>query len=225
MTIYALSTVQGQSGVAIIRVSGPLAESTIYKLTKKKLKPRKATLCKIINSKKEVLDEAVVIYFEKNKSFTGESVAEFQTHGGEAIIRSVLNELSKTDGLRPAEPGEFTKQAYLSGKINLVQAEGLGDLISAQTEKQRQQAIMQYGDEASNKYLTWSKEIRQCLAYIEASIDFSDEEIPRDLLVGIKKISKKVKEEIDFYIKTEKQNEIIKEGIKIDIIGKPNSGK
>ena len=225
MTIYALSTVQGQSGVAIIRVSGPLAENTIYKLTKKKLKPRKATLCKIFNSKKEVLDEAVVIYFEKNKSFTGESVAEFQTHGGEAVIRSVLNELSKTDGLRPAEPGEFTKQAYLSGKINLVQAEGLGDLISAQTEKQRQQAIMQYGDEASNKYLTWSKEIRQCLAYIEASIDFSDEEIPRDLLMGIKKISKKVKKEIDFYIKTEKQNEIIKEGIKIAIIGKPNSGK
>ena len=113
-------------GLPLLEFQGLSPKDTIYKLTKKKLKPRKATLCKIFNSKKEVLDEAVVIYFEKNKSFTGESVAEFQTHGGEAIIRSVLNELSKTDGLRPAEPGEFTKQAYLSGKINLVQAEGLG---------------------------------------------------------------------------------------------------
>ena len=225
MTIYALSTVQGQSGVAIIRVSGPLAEEAIFKLTHKKLKPRMATLCKILNSKKEALDEAVVIFFEEKRSFTGESVAEFQTHGGEAIIRSVLRELSLIKGLRPAEPGEFTKQAYLSGKINLVQAEGLGDLISAQTEKQRQQAMMQYGDETSNKYLAWSKEIRQCLAYIEASIDFSDEDIPRDLLKGIKKISKKVKEEIDLYIETEKQNDIVKDGIKIAIIGRPNSGK
>lgn len=225
MTIYALSTVQGQSGVAIVRVSGPLASKAIKTLTKKKLKPREATLCKIFSNDDKIIDEAVVIYFEKDKSFTGESVAEFQTHGGEAIIRAVMVELSKVVGLRPAEAGEFTKQAYLSGKMNLVQVEGLADLIAANTEAKRQQAIMQYGDEATSKYLEWSDEIKKCLAYIEASIDFSDEDIPRGLIASIKKISKKVEKDINKHIKTEKENEIIKEGIKIAIIGKPNSGK
>ena len=225
MTVFALSTAQGQSGVAIIRVSGPFAEKVIKKLTKKKLKPRMATLCKIYKDNKEIIDESVVIFFEKNKSFTGEPVAEFQTHGSIAIISAVLTEISKIKGLRPAEPGEFTKRAYLSGKINLVQVEGLADLIAAQTERQRQQAIMQYGEEASNKYLKWAEEIKTCLAFIETSIDFSDEDIPVDLLKRTRRIAKKVQKEINEYLKTEQQGEIIKEGIRIAIIGRANSGK
>jgi tRNA modification GTPase len=225
MTVFALSTAQGQSGVAIIRVSGPFAEKVIKKLTKKKLKPRMATLCKIYKNDKEIIDESVVIFFEKNKSFTGEPVAEFQTHGSIAIISAVLSEIAKIKGLRPAEPGEFTKRAYLSGKINLVQVEGLADLIAAQTERQRQQAIMQYGEEASNKYLKWAEEIKTCLAFIETSIDFSDEDIPVDLLKRTRKIAKKVQKEINDHLKTEQQNEIIKEGIRIAIIGRANSGK
>jgi len=225
MTVFALSTAQGQSGVAIIRVSGPFAEKVIKKLTKKKLKPRMATLCKIYKNNKEIIDESVVIFFEKNKSFTGEPVAEFQTHGSIAIISAVLTEISKIKGLRPAEPGEFTKRAYLSGKINLVQVEGLADLIAAQTERQRQQAIMQYGEEASNKYLKWAEEIKTCLAFIETSIDFSDEDIPVDLLKRTRRIAKKVQKEINEYLKTEQQGEIIKEGIRIAIIGRANSGK
>ena len=196
MTVFALSTAQGQSGVAIIRVSGPFAEKVIKKLTKKKLKPRMATLCKIYKDNKEIIDESVVIFLEKNKSFTGEPVAEFQTHGSIAIISAVLTEISKIKGLRLAEPGEFTKRAYLSGKINLVQVEGLADLIAAQTERQRQQAIMQYGEEASNKYLKWAEEIKTCLAFIETSIDFSDEDIPVDLLKRTRRIAKKVQKEI-----------------------------
>jgi tRNA modification GTPase len=109
--------------------------------------------------------------------------------------------------------------------MNLVQAEGLADLIAANTEAKRQQAIMQYGDEVTSKYLEWSGEIKKCLAYIEASIDFSDEDIPRGLIGNIKKISRNVEKEIIEHIKTEKENEIIKEGIKIAIIGRPNSGK
>ena len=225
MTVFALSTAQGQSGVAIIRVSGPFAEKVIKKLTKKKLKPRMATLCKIYKDNKEIIDESVVIFFEKNKSFTGEPVAEFQTHGSIAIISAVLTEISKIKGLRPAEPGEFTKRAYLSGKINLVQVEGLADLIAAQTERQRQQAIMQYGEEASNKYLKWAEEIKTCLAFIETSIDFSDEDIPVDLLKRTRRIAKKVQKEINDHLKTEQQGEIIKEGIRIAIIGRANSGK
>ena len=225
MTVFALSTAQGQSGVAIIRVSGPFAEKVIKKLTKKKLKPRMATLCKIYKDNKEIIDESVVIFFEKNKSFTGEPVAEFQTHGSIAIISAVLTEISKIKGLRLAEPGEFTKRAYLSGKINLVQVEGLADLIAAQTERQRQQAIMQYGEEASNKYLKWAEEIKTCLAFIETSIDFSDEDIPVDLLKRTRRIAKKVQKEINDHLKTEQQGEIIKEGIRIAIIGRANSGK
>lgn len=184
-----------------------------------------ATLCKIYKNNKEIIDESVVIFFEKNKSFTGEPVAEFQTHGSIAIISAVLTEISKIKGLRLAEPGEFTKRAYLSGKINLVQVEGLADLIAAQTERQRQQAIMQYGEEASNKYLKWAEEIKTCLAFIETSIDFSDEDIPVDLLKRTRRIAKKVQKEINEYLKTEQQGEIIKEGIRIAIIGRANSGK
>ena len=225
MTIYALSTVPGKSGVAVVRVSGQLAQTAIKVITKKTIKPREATVCKLYDNNNQVFDEAVVIFYEGTKSFTGEPVVEFQTHGSLSIISKILDELSIIDGFRHAEPGEFTKRAYLSGKINLVQAEGLADLIDSETEKQRSQALMHYGDIVSDKYFSWSDEIKLCLALIEASIDFSDEDIPKNLLSDIRKISKKIKKEISEFLKTEKNSNIIKEGIKIVIIGKPNSGK
>ena len=113
MTIYALSTVPGKSGVAVIRVSGQLAKVAIKKLTKKTLKPREATLCKLYDHKDNVFDQAVVVFFEDKKSFTGEPVVEFQTHGSLSIISKLLDELSMIEGFRLAEPGEFTKRAYL----------------------------------------------------------------------------------------------------------------
>ena len=225
MTIYALSTVPGKSGVAVVRVSGQLAQTAIKVITKKTIKPREATVCKLYDNNNQVFDEAVVIFYEGTKSFTGEPVVEFQTHGSLSIISKILDELSIIDGFRHAEPGEFTKRAYLSGKINLVQAEGLADLIDSETEKQRSQALMHYGDVVSDKYFSWSDEIKFCLALIEASIDFSDEDIPKNLLSDIRKISKKIKKEISEFLKTEKNSNIVKEGIKIVIIGKPNSGK
>ena len=225
MTIYALSTVPGKSGVAIIRVSGKLAKKTIKILTKKNIKPRNATLCKIYDNKNKIIDEAVVIYYENNKSFTGEPVAEFQTHGSLSVLSKLLDELSFIKGLRQAEPGEFTKKAYLSGKINLVQAEGLADLIDSETEKQREQALLHYGSEVSNKYLRWSQQLKTSLALIETSIDFSDEDIPKNLLRDIKGISRKIKKEISKFLETEQNAHILKDGIKIAIIGKTNSGK
>ena len=225
MTIYALSTVPGKSGVAVVRVSGQQAKAAIKKITRKTIKPRSATVCNLYDNNNEIFDEAVVIFYEGTRSFTGEPVVEFQTHGSLSIISKILDELSTIDGFRHAEPGEFTKRAYLSGKINLVQAEGLADLIDSETEKQRSQALMHYGDFVSNKYFTWSDEIKMCLALIEASIDFSDEDIPKNLLSNIQKISKKIKKEISDFLKTEESSNIIKEGIKIAIIGRPNSGK
>jgi len=225
MTIYALSTVPGKSGVAVVRVSGQWAKTAIKKITKKKIKPRIATVCNLYDRNDEIFDEAIVIFYEDTKSFTGEPVVEFQTHGSLSVISKILDELSIIDGFKHAEPGEFTKRAYLSGKINLVQAEGLADLIDSETEKQRSQALMHYGDIVSNKYLSWSNEIKKCLALIEASIDFSDEDIPKNLLGDIRKISKKIKKEISDFLKTEENSNIIKEGIKIAIIGRPNSGK
>ena len=225
MTIYALSTVPGKSGVAVVRVSGQQAKTAVWKITKKAIKPRTATLCNLYDNNNEIFDEAIVIFYEGTKSFTGEPVVEFQTHGSLSIVSKILDELSIIDGFRHAEPGEFTKRAYLSGKINLVQAEGLADLIDSETEKQRSQALMHYGDLVSNKYFSWSDEIKMCLALIEASIDFSDEDIPKNLLSDIRKISKKIKKEISDFLKTEESSNIIKEGIKIAIIGRPNSGK
>jgi len=220
MTIYALSTVPGKSGVAIIRVSGKLAKKTIKILTKKNTKPRNATLCKIYDNKNKIIDEAVVIYYENDKSFTGEPVAEFQTHGSLSVLSKLLDELSLIKGLRQAEPGEFTKKAYLSGKINLVQAEGLADLIDSETEKQREQALLHYGSEVTDKYLRWSEQLKTSLALIEASIDFSDEDIPKNLLRDIKGISSKIKKEMSKFLETEKNAHILKDGIKIAIIGK-----
>ena len=225
MTIYALSTVPGKSGVAVIRVSGQLAKVAIKKLAKKTLKPREATLCKLYDHKDNVFDQAVVVFFEDKKSFTGEPVVEFQTHGSLSIISKILDELSMIEGFRLAEPGEFTKRAYLEGKINLVQAEGLADLIDSETEKQREQALMHYGNLLSDKYFSWSEEIKTCLALIEASIDFSDEDITKNLLTEIRKISSKIKAEITEFLKTEKNADIVKEGLRVAIIGRPNSGK
>ena len=225
MTIYALSTVPGKSGVAVIRVSGQSAKLAIKKLTKKALNPREATLCKLYDHKDNVFDQAVVVFFEDKKSFTGEPVVEFQTHGSLSIISKLLDELSMIEGFRLAEPGEFTKRAYLGGKINLVQAEGLADLIDSETEKQREQALMHYGNFLSDKYFSWSEEIKTCLALIEASIDFSDEDIPKNLLTEIRKISSKIKAEITEFLKTEKNADIVKEGLRVAIIGRPNSGK
>ena len=164
MTIYALSTVEGQSGVAIIRVSGPLSKKVINNLTGKEPKPRLATLVKIKTLKNKIIDEGLVVYFPKKQSFTGEEVAEFHIHGSTAIIETLLKELGRIKGLRPAKQGEFTKQAYLNGKMNLLQVEGLSSLIQAETEAQREKALETYLDENSKIHFSWLQELKSALA-------------------------------------------------------------
>ena len=225
MTIYALSTVEGQSGVAIIRVSGPLSKKVINNLTGKKPKPRLATLAKIKTLKNKIIDEGLVVYFPKKQSFTGEEVAEFHIHGSTAIIETLLKELGRIKGLRPAKQGEFTKQAYLNGKMNLLQVEGLSSLIQAETEAQREKALETYLDENSKIHFSWLQELKSALAYIESSIDFSEEDIPASLLNSSKKLIKKTVNKIKKYEQSFEDNKRIKEGIKIVILGIPNSGK
>ena len=225
MTIYALSTVGGQSGVAIIRVSGPLSKKVINNLTGKEPKPRLATLVKIKTLKNKIIDKGLVVYFPKKQSFTGEEVAEFHIHGSTAIIETLLKELGRIKGLRPAKQGEFTKQAYLNGKMNLLQVEGLSSLIQAETEAQREKALETYLDENSKIHFSWLQELKSALAYIESSIDFSEEDIPASLLNSSKKLIKKTVNKIKKYEQSFEDNKRIKEGIKIVILGIPNSGK
>ena len=225
MTIFALSTIEGQSGVAIIRISGPKSKKTIKELTGTQPKPRYATLTKIYTLEKKTIDEGLVIYFPKNNSFTGEEVAEFHLHGSPAVTGQLLKELSKIEGLRPAESGEFTKQAYMNGKLNLLQVEGLSSLIKAETENQRKQALKNYLNESTKLYFSWLDSLKSALALIETSIDFSDEEIPTTLIKDSKKTITKLIAKLIKHKKTFKQGKLIKEGIKVVILGLPNSGK
>ncbi|VAX08668.1 tRNA-5-carboxymethylaminomethyl-2-thiouridine(34)synthesis protein MnmE, partial [hydrothermal vent metagenome] len=183
-TIYALSSGKGRAGVSVIRLSGPRTGAVILKLTQKKAlpAPREAQLCWFVEPDTGVrLDRGLLLYFLGPKSFTGEDVAEFHIHGGRAVITGFLAALSKLQGLRSAQPGEFTRRAFDNGKMDLTAAEGLADLINAETEAQRRQALRLMDGRLADLYEGWRSEIISAMAYLEADIDFADEEIPSDV--------------------------------------------
>ena len=184
MTIYALSTGPGVSGVAIIRTSGKDTKKIIQSLTNKTLpEPRDATLRKInkINTS-ELIDEGIILWFPAPESYTGEDMAEFHVHGSKAVIEAIHNSISKIENCRLAEPGEFTKLALLNGKINLLKAESISDLISAETEIQRQQAIKIMNGKSSDQFNFLREKLLKILSHVEAKIDFPDEDLPREIL-------------------------------------------
>ena len=227
MTIYALSSGPGVSGVAIIRVSGPESKNVINKLTKGPFpKPKMAEVKKInkINTN-ELIDEGIVIWFPGPNSYTGEDMAEFHVHGSIAVINAIQNNISKIENCRLAEPGEFTKVAFQNGKINLLKAESIADLISSETEIQRQQAVKIMSGKSSDKFNSWREKLLKILSNIEAKIDFPDEDLPEDILKDIKNSSKKIKEEIQKLLNDQKVGERIREGFKIAIVGPTNAGK
>ena len=227
MTIYALSTGPGISGVAIIRVSGPHSSKVIKSLTGQALpKARVATLRKINNIETfELIDEGIILWFPGPESYTGEDMAEIHIHGGQAVILAVQTEISKIENCRLAEPGEFTKLAFQNGKINLLKAESIADLISAETEIQRLQAVKIMKGKSSEKFNKLREKLLKILSFIEAKIDFPEEDLPEENLNQIKRVSSDVLEKINKILNDQKVGEIIREGFKIAIVGPTNAGK
>tara|TARA_B100002051_G_scaffold170058_1_gene160621 strand:- start:135 stop:1466 length:1332 start_codon:yes stop_codon:yes gene_type:complete len=227
MTIYALSSGPGISGVSVVRVSGSEAKNVVKKLTTGDFpEPRKATLKNInkINTN-ELIDQGMVIWFPGPESYTGEDLVEFHVHGSRAVIEELQNSISKVENCRLAEPGEFTKLAFQNNKINLLKAESIGDLIAAETEIQRKQAIKIMSGVSHKKFNEWREGLLKILSYVEAKIDFPDDDLPKDILKNIKLNSEKIKLEILKTLKDEKVGERIREGFKIAIVGPSNAGK
>ena len=227
MTIYALSTGPGISGVAIVRVSGKEASSVIKALTNKSIpKPRVATLRKInkINTS-ELIDEGIILWFPAPESYTGEDMAEFHIHGSKAVVDALHSSIEKIENCHLAQPGEFTKRAFQNGKINLLKAESIADLISAETEIQRQQAIKIMSGKSANKFNDLREKLLKILSHVEAKIDFPDEDLPKNILSNIKKTSEDVYKSIQKILDDKKVGERIREGFKIAIVGPTNAGK
>ena len=227
MTIYALSSGPGISGVAIIRVSGQETSKVIKLLTKKNVpKPRVATLRKINNiNTSELIDEGILLWFPGPESYTGEDMAEIQVHGSKAVIDAIHFSISTVENCRLAEPGEFTKLAFQNGKINLLKAESIADLISAETEIQRKQAIKIMNGKSADQFNFLREKLLKILSHVEAKIDFPDEDLPNDILKEIKKSSDEVSINIEKILDDQKVGERIREGFKIAILGPTNAGK
>ncbi len=224
-TIYALASGLGQAGVAVIRVSGPKAKDTIAKLTNiKKPEPMKVYFSPIQEGN-TILDKGLILYFKAPHSFTGEDVVEYQVHGGRGVIRAVLEALSKIEGLRPAEKGEYSRRAVINGKMDLTEAEGLLDLVHAETEAQRAQALAQMDGNLSQLYEGWRKKMVHHLAYAEAFIDFPEEEIPPEKEQEINGDIESLIQEIRQHLDDNHRGERLREGFQIAILGVPNVGK
>ena len=227
MTIYALSSGPGVSGVAIIRISGPETSKVIKSLTIKDLpKPRMATLRKIKNiNTSDLIDEGIILWFPGPESYTGEDMAEIHVHGGKAVVLALQKEIEKIKNCRMAEPGEFTKLAFQNGKINLLKAESIADLISAETEIQRLQAVKIMKGKSSAKFNELREKLLKILSFVEAQIDFPEEDLPDENLNKIKNDTSEVLSEINKILNDQKVGEIIREGFKIAIVGPTNAGK
>ena len=227
MTIYALSTGPGVSGIAVIRISGKETKVAINKITGKRLpKPRMAVLRKFnkINDN-QLIDEGILLWFPGPESYTGEDMAEFHVHGSRAVIKEIQNSLSQIPNLRLAEAGEFTKLAFQNGKINLLKAESVSDLISSETEIQRQQAIKVMSGKSSEKFNLLRERLLKILSKVEAKIDFPEDDLPENILLNIHSETKSIREDIQKILNDQKVGEIIREGFKISIIGPTNAGK
>ena len=226
-TIFALSSGRPPAAIAVIRISGPLARVALAKFSGRVPEPRNAALARVRDpANEEVIDEALALWFPGPNSETGEDTAELQLHGGRAIIAGVLAALSRIEGLRPAEAGEFTRRAFENGKLDLTAIEGLADLIGAETEAQRRQAYRQMKGLLGDRAETWRARLIEALALVEARIDFSDEaDVPEDLVGPALAIARGLRDEIAAALAGAGRGERLRDGLVVAIAGPPNAGK
>lgn len=224
-TIFALATAPGKSGVAVIRISGPSAFESCRTFGFEPIKARKTALRRLIHRDQGFLDEALVVVFDEGASFTGEPVVELHVHGSIAIINAVLDCLNNITGYRMADAGEFTRRALNNGQLDLTQVEALSDLIDAETEMQRKQALKEFTGRLRDKAESWRSDLIHALALLEATIDFADEEVPVDVSDDVARILEGVTETIDAEIQGFGIAERVRTGFEVAIVGPPNAGK
>lgn len=224
-TIFALASAPGKSGIAVIRISGPLARQVAGRMARAELPEAGRRLCVLRDQSGLELDQALVLTFAGPRSFTGEDVVEYHTHGSSAVISAILTVLGSEDGLRMAEPGEFTRRALENGRLDLAQIEGLADLIDAETESQRRQALKVLAGDLGRVAESWRTKLIRAAALIEAVIDFADEDIPEDVTPEVRGLLSSVLEEIRNMSGGVAAAERIRSGFEVAIVGAPNVGK
>lgn len=226
-TIFALSSAPGRAGVAVVRISGPKAGMALNVMAPKRPKPREAAGRKILHpTTGEILDRGIVLWFPGPKSLTGEDAAELHLHGSIAVVRAVLAALTLLPDFRPAEPGEFARRAFENGKLDLTQAEGLADLIDAETEAQRRQALRQAQGALSQIYDGWRQILIEATALVEASIDFTDEaDVATDAFAQGRTLVADLEKQIRRHLEDNHRGEILRCGFQVVLAGPPNVGK
>jgi tRNA modification GTPase len=225
-TIFALSSGRPPSAISIVRVSGPQAGAALTSLAGQIPMPRRATRALLRDANRQPIDDAVALWFPGPASATGEDVAEFHVHGGRAVLAALFAALSGFADVRPAEPGEFTRRAFENGKLDLTEAEGLDDLIHADTDRQRRQALRQLKGLLGDKARDWRAQIIEASALIEAGIDFSDEgDVPAELIAPALARIKTLLGEIQEVLAAQGRSERLREGLVVAIAGPPNVGK
>jgi tRNA modification GTPase len=223
-TIYAPATAAGRSAVAVVRVSGPATREAVRRLAGRVPQARHASLKTLRDASGEVIDQALVLIFDGPGSYTGEDAAEFHVHGGPAVVAALIQALD-VQGLRLADPGEFTRRAFENGKLDLAQAEGVADLIDAETEAQRRQALEQLGGRLSDVQARWTEALLEALAMLEAAVDFPDEEVPQDVAARARPALERLIAELEVAAADAERGERIRGGYRIALIGAPNAGK
>ena len=224
-TIFAQASAAGKAGVAVVRISGPQAFSAASQLCGSLPAPRQAGLRRLRSAAGEVLDEALVLCFSEKASFTGEETVELQTHGSVAVVNALLAELGTVDGLRLAEPGEFTRRALANGRLDLAQVEGLADLIASETEAQRQQALRLFSGGLGDLAAHWRERLIRASALLTVTIDFADEEVPVDVSPEVLELIAEVQTAMQAQVDGFGAAERIRTGYEVAIVGPPNVGK
>lgn len=226
-TIYALSSAAGKAGVSVVRVSGPESHASLKALAKleKDIVPRQALFVPLYAGDGSLIDRALVLPFKGPSSFTGEDVVEYHLHGSSAVLSALMNALSGFSGHRPAAHGEYTRRAFENGKMDLTEAEAIADLINAETEAQREQALSQMGGALYRLYEGWRERLVRAMAYIEAVIDFPDEEVPDSETAKVRPDIESLIAEISAHLNDGRRGERLRDGIQIAIVGAPNAGK